>query len=323
MSDRTVSLRVPGRINVIGDHTDYTGGLVLPTIIDLHTAIEGSFTDDQEWRLVSRTHGPAVIPLDIDRPDRIEPEWARYPAGVLVELRSLGYRIRGFAGSVSTTLPIGGGLSSSAALEVAVARIALSGNDRHPLSDVDLAVLCQRAEHTATGVPCGVMDQLSIAAGRPGFATLIDCRTLGVTHIPIPDELVIEHRFIAPRTLIGSAYADRVDQCARIEEIIGPLRDAPPSSVDRLESDVLRRRARHVVSENRRVLAFVEAIADSRFEDAGRLMVESHRSLAVDFETSTELMDTSVDSVLSEPDVLGARMTGGGFGGCIVVLKRR
>lgn len=329
-----ISIRVPGRINLIGDHTDYTGGLVLPTVVDLYTTVTGSYDDTQEWRLESENFEPAVIPVRIERADRIEPEWARYPAGVLTELRSLGRHVRGFSGTVSTSLPVGGGLSSSAALEIAIARIALgpviADDGREPdatisppMSDVELALMCQRAEQSATGVPCGIMDQLSIAVGRPGYATLIDCSTLDITFVPIPDELVVEHRFISPRTLVGSEYAERVAQCARIESLIGPLRLATLEGIAPLGSGTLYRRARHVVTENQRVGAFVRSLLEGGFEEAGRLMTESHLSLADDYETSTPQMDEAVDAILREPGVLGARMTGGGFGGCIVALRRR
>jgi len=319
-----ISVRVPGRVNLIGDHTDYTGGLVLPTVVDLHTSISGSYTDENIWVLDSDTHGTATIPLDAPSPRAIDPPWARYPAGVLFELRSVGVELRGFSGSVTTTLPVGSGLSSSAALEVATARIAL-GRDR-PVThfdDVEVAQICRRAEHAATGVQCGIMDQLSIVSGRPGSATLIDCTTLHVEHIPIPEAVEIEHRFIVARTLVGSEYTERVEQCHRIEGIIGPLRHASIGDTDRLPSDLLKRRARHVVSENRRVEDFARALQENDFRAAGRLMTESHTSLARDFDTSTPLMDAAVDSALREPGVLGARMTGGGFGGCIVLLKYR
>ncbi len=319
-----ISVRVPGRVNLIGDHTDYTEGLVLPMVVDLHTSISGNFTDQNLWVLESDTHGAARIPLDAPSAREIDPPWARYPAGVLFELRSLGIELRGFSGSVETTLPIGSGLSSSAALEVATARIVL-GRDPQlaPFDDVDVAQICQRAEHAATGVPCGIMDQLSIVSGRPGSATLIDCSTLQVEHIHVPEVVEVEHRFIVARTLVGSEYADRVEQCRRIEEIIGPLRHASIGDTERLPTDLLRRRSRHVISENGRVEKFVRALQESDFPTAGRLMTESHTSLAQDFDTSTPLMDTAVESALREPGVLGARMTGGGFGGCIVILRYR
>lgn len=322
-SPPNLTVRAPGRINLIGDHTDYTGGFVLPMTLDLHTTIKGTFTNERVWRLESESHGTAIIDLDIERPHQVEPQWARYPAGVLVELRSLGTPLRGFTGTVSTELPIGAGLSSSAALEVATARVALNGlpgDSRPTLDDVALARACQRAEFTATGIPCGIMDQLSIITGEFGYATLIDCTSLDVTRVRIPDSVRIEHRFITSRTLVGSEYADRVAQCREIESTIGPLRQASIIDLDRLDSDVLRQRARHVLSENLRVQEFVDALSRSDFVEAGRLMVASHRSSIDDFQTSTPAMDDAVESALREPGVLGARMTGGGFGGCIVIL---
>lgn len=323
--ERVITVRAPGRVNIIGDHTDYTGGLVLPMVVDLHTTITGTTTREPVWVLESDTHGPARVPIDVERPDRLMPEWARYPAGVLAECRALGIPITGFTGTVSTTVPIGAGLSSSAALEIATARAVLAtvpDDIRTSVSDTEIARACQRAEHAATGVPCGIMDQLSIASGVSGSATLIDCATLDIVLVPIPDTVRIEHRFITARTLVGSEYADRVDRCREIEALIGPLKHASDIDVDRLDSDLLRRRARHVISENRRVRAFVDAITSGDVELAGRLMTESHRSLADDYETSTQQMDAAVESALREPGVLGARMTGGGFGGCIVILRR-
>lgn len=322
--DSPISVQVPGRVNLIGDHTDYTGGLVLPMVLDLHTSISGRFNDENVWILDSETHGTATIPLDAQSGQGSDPPWARYPAGVIFELRSLGVELRGFSGSVSSTVPIGSGLSSSAALEIATARIALAhGSQMSRFDDIELAQICQRAEHTATGVPCGIMDQLSIVTGRPGSATLIDCSTLDVVHIAVPEVVEIEHRFVVARTLVGSEYAERVEQCRQIELIIGPLRDATMRDAERLPTDLLKSRARHVISENGRVEAFAQAFRENDVRVAGQLMTESHRSLAQDYGTSTPRMDAAVESALQEPRVLGARMTGGGFGGCIVILKHR
>jgi len=316
-----VIVSAPGRVNLIGDHTDYTGGLVLPMVLDVATTITGDFTDDHVWHLVSDDEPlPVTVSLPIDDPARIEPRWGRYVAGVLHELERAGVAPRGFTGRVSTTIPIGSGLSSSAALEIAVARVATV---ERPMPPTDLAQLCQRAEHVASGVPCGIMDQLCIAAGQPGHATLIDCRDLSIEHVAIPSAVAVSVEFIAPRTLAGSEYADRVADCRAIEQIIGPLRDAEPAAIDGLADERLRRRARHVISENRRVLEFVAAVAADDVETAGRLMTASHESLGADYQTSNPVMDRAVSEMLAEPGVLGARMTGGGFGGCVVALRRR
>ena len=323
-SRRRVTVSAPGRVNLIGDHTDYTGGLVLPMVVDLHTVVHGEADHGDTFTLASMDDAiPVSIPVDISRPDIVDPPWGRYVAGVLVELRGLGYDIPGFAGGVSTTLPIGAGLSSSAALAVAVARAVFQSTDQSPPGDVELALALQRAEQRASGVPCGIMDQLSIVAGQQGNATLIDCHTLTVDMVAIPDDIEFVVRHVMSRTLAGSEYADRVAQCRLAEQVIGPLREAGDDALAAIRDDVLRRRARHVIAENRRVREFADALAHHDLVAAGRLMTASHHSLAHDYETSNPRMDAAVEEILREPEVLGARITGGGFGGCIVALKRR
>jgi galactokinase len=291
-----VVARAPGRVNLIGDHTDYTGGLVLPMAIDLETVVEGE-----------RAGHDVVLTSDDER----DAQWTRYVDGVVAEVRP----VRGFIGRVRTTIPIGAGLSSSAALEVAVA-LAL-GFDGTPL---ELALACQRAEQQASGVPCGIMDQLASAAGVDGCALLIDCRSLDITPIPVPDAAhVVAVHSGQERTLAGSAYADRRAACERAERQIGPLRDATAADVARLD-DALRPFARHVVTENARVLACADALRAGDLRTAGALMVESHRSLRDDFRVSTEVLDALVDRLVATPGVHGARLTGGGFGGAVVVL---
>ncbi|MFM7126359.1 MAG: galactokinase [Actinomycetota bacterium] len=325
--DDLLRATAPGRVNLIGDHTDYTGGLVLPMVIDRATTISGVWTDDRHWNLTSADElDEATLRLPIADPSTVQPAWARYVAGVLDAFERRGVRVPGFAGRVETTIPIGSGLSSSAALEVAVARILLQCDDPsvRTLDDArTLARLCQEAEHRATGVPCGIMDQLSIITGRLGVATLIDCHDLGVEEVVVPPDFAITERFVHHRTLATSAYAERVAECRAAEEEIGPLRLARLSDVESLSTDVLRRRARHVITENERVRAFAAAMRADDTVAAGRAMTESHWSLARDYETSTPRMDEAVRSALAEPGVVGARMTGGGFGGCIVVLARR
>jgi galactokinase len=312
--------RAHGRINLIGDHTDYTGGWVLPMLIDPHTTVSGEFVDEPRWSLTSDDDpDPIDVSLPVDDPAAVRPSWGRYVAGVLHEIAASGRSIRGFVGRVSTGVPIGSGLSSSAALEIAVARLALQGE---AVSDVDMARLCQRAEHIASGVPCGIMDQLCIASGRPNHATLIDCTTLTVENRPIPNAVRISYEFVAPRLLSGSEYATRVAEAERATALLGPLRDAQLEDVQRLADPILRRRARHIVTENRRVLAFAEAMNTGDVDTMGSLMTESHRSMQFDYETSNPVMDAAVERLLAEPDVLGARLTGGGFGGCVIALRR-
>jgi galactokinase len=223
--------------------------------------------------------------------------------------------MRGITGTVTTDIPIGSGLSSSAALEVAAA-LALGFNG----SQQDLAKLAQRAEHVATGVPTGIMDQLCIATAQENHAMLIDCSTLEIVHSPIPQECKIVVQFIAHRTLQGSEYSDRVVQCNAAEAIIGPLRSATIDMLGQITDATIFKRARHVISENQRVREFAQALASHELQHAGKLMNEGHRSLALDFHSSTSSMDKAVDEIQKIPGVYGARMTGGGFGGCVVAL---
>ena len=292
-----VTARAPGRVNLIGDHTDYTGGLVLPMAIDRWTTVTGV-----------RTAG------DVRLQSRQAAEAKAYVDAVASEVAFSG----GFDGWIDSTVPIGAGLSSSAALEVAVA-LAL-GFTGPPL---ELARLCQRAEHRATGVPTGIMDQLTAAAAVEGHALLIDCTTLAVTPVPLPDGVevvVIDSR--QRRALVGSAYAERVAQCAAAEAVVGPLRTATMSDIARIADGVVRRRASHVVTENARVAAFAAALEAGDVASAGRLMAASHASLRDDFGVSTPTVDALVARLAAMTGVLGARMTGGGFGGCVVALTR-
>jgi galactokinase len=306
-------VRAPGRVNLVGDHTDYTGGFVLPMAIDRWTTIRFR-PGGRSVRLVSAEEPePAHVPIDIVEPASVSPAWARYVAGVVAELRPR----MGGEGTVSTTLPVGGGLSSSAALEVAV---ALALDPALQTRAVDLALLCQSAEHRASGVPTGIMDQLTSAAGREGHALLIDCHSLRVQPVLIPEHAEIVVRFVAPRTLVGSEYAERVAQCAAAEAIIGPLRLADQAALRRIRDAVVRARARHVLSENERVRAFAEVLAAGDLCAAGAIMTASHASLRDDYAVSTPVMDAAVEELLATPGIHGARLTGGGFGGCVVAL---
>jgi galactokinase len=319
----TVHISVPGRVNLIGDHTDYTGGLVMPMTLDMYTTVSGTRAIEPRWLLTSHDERePVSISLPVNNPAHVEPLWGRYVAGVLSELNKLGIDIPGFTGEINTTLPIGSGLSSSAALEVAIARVALDIANRQ-MSDTDIALLCQRAEHIASGVPCGIMDQLCVAIGKPNTATLIDCHSLDVQHVAIPDDIEVVTRFVSHRTLVGSEYSERVEDCRQVEAIIGPLRLATINDLQKITDQRLLQRSRHVITENQRVRDFAAALSQKDFASAGRLMLASHHSLANDYETSNDQMDRAVQDMMHEPGFLGARMTGGGFGGCIVGLRRR
>jgi galactokinase len=303
----------PGRVNLIGGHSDYAGGLVLPMAIDLGTTIAGQRGHE---RVVLRSRdepAPAEVELNVDDPSTASPPWARYVAGVVAELRPT----TGFIGEVATTIPIGTGLSSSAALEVAVA-LALLGE---PEDRREVALACQRAEIKASGVPCGIMDQFASLLGLEGHAILIDCTTLDVTPVPIPDDVAIVVIDSGQRRqLATSGYAERRAEVARAEDALGSLPQAALDAVEALEDPVLRKRARHVATESMRVRAFVEALSTGDIEGAGALMTESHASLRDDQEVSTPLLDSLVERLVATRGVHGARLTGGGWGGCVVAL---
>jgi galactokinase len=307
-----VRSRAPGRVNIIGDHTDYTEGLVLPMAIDLATTV----TVERGGTVVRLESDfdrePAVIALGTTDPAVVATGWARYVAAVVAEVAPSS----GATGTVTTTLPVGAGLSSSAALEVAVA-LAL-GCDVPPR---ELAQICRRAEQRASGVPCGIMDQLTSVLGVPGALLLIDCRTLDVTPVAVPDGVVVVGVHSGEeRALATSAYAVRRAECEEAARELGPLRDATLADVASLVDPVLRARARHVVSENGRVEGFAAALASGDLAGAGALMGESHASLRNDFEVSTPGVDALVAHLAELPGVWGARMTGGGFGGVVVAL---
>lgn len=309
----TVRAMAPGRVNLIGDHTDHTGGLVLPMAIDLATTVTGVRTGNRVVLRSADEPEPAVVPLDVGDPTRVSPPWARYVAGVVAELRPT----EGFEGTVSTTVPIGAGLSSSAALEVAVA-LVLGADGADVLA---LAQLGRRAEQRASGVPCGIMDQLASVAGRDGHALLIDCHALTVAPVALPDDVeVVVVDSGEARALSGSAYAERVAQCALAEAVIGPLRLAAPGAEVAIDDAVVRARARHVLTENARVRLAAEALAARDPAMVGAAMAQSHASLRDDFAVSTAVLDTLVGRLGAAPGVYGARLTGAGFGGCAVAL---
>lgn len=307
-----VTAYAPGRVNLIGDHTDYTGGLVLPMAIDRGTTVTFTPGGDEVVLVSDVEDVPARVALDVADPAVVEPHWARYVAGIVAAVRPAV----GGHGRVVTTLPIGAGLSSSAALEVALAlALGVTG------STVALARLCQGAEQAASGVPCGVMDQLTSAAGQAGHALLIDCSTLDITAVPLPDGAAV---VVVPsgetRALAGSAYAARRQQCEVAAGIVGPLRTATPGDLAAIEDAVVQRRARHVVTENARVATAAAALRAGDLAAAGQAMTASHQSLRDDFEVSTPALDELVDALSDQPGVHGARLTGAGFGGCAVAL---
>jgi galactokinase len=307
----SIHVLAPGRVNLIGDHTDYTGGLVMPMAIDRYTEIKGNRGGARVQLTSFDESEPVDLPLDVQQPQDVTPAWGKYVAGVVAELHPAA----GFTGRVSTDIPIGAGLSSSAALEVAVA-LALG----HEGSALETAQLCQRAENRASGVPSGIMDQLAIASGVRGNALVIDCSDFSITPVPLPRDVEIVVVFVAHRTLVGSPYAERVAECAAAEAAIGPLRHATVAEARTIDDPIVRMRAMHVTGENHRVLDFADAIRADDLDAAGRLMVEAHESMRLLYAASTPVMDAAVAQLCATPGVFGARMTGGGFGGCVVAL---
>jgi galactokinase len=309
--------RAPGRVNLIGDHTDYNDGFVLPMAIDLECVVRAEPSDSVRLRS-SDVGGEFDLPADGSaEPINVE-GWGRYAAGVLRTLAERGRAPAGIDATVSSTVPVGAGLSSSAALEVALA-LALCDAAEFTLPPLELARACQEAEQIATGVPCGIMDQLTSIAGEEGCALLIDCRSLEVSAIPLPPDLaVLVVDSGVSRELADSAYAERRRACEAVAARLGvpALRDATPEQV---ADDP---RARHVVSENARVLAAARALRDGDIDALGPLLTQSHRSLRDDFDVSTAELDALVEA-LAEAGAIGARLTGAGFGGCVVALARQ
>jgi galactokinase len=320
MPDRERWFSAPGRVNLIGDHTDYNEGFVLPVAIDLSCIVRATPNDDGVVRLTSQeVEGAVELAADgsID-PSDVAEAWGRYAAGVVGTLAERGRPAVGIDAVVSSTIPLGAGLSSSAALEVALG-LALCDAAGFELPHVDLALVCQEAEQVATGVPCGIMDQLTSLAGRRNHALLIDCRTLDIRPIQLPPRLavLILHSGMS-RALVDSEYRERREACEAIAALLGlsSLRDATPRQV----AD--EPRARHVVSENARVLEAADALAAGDVAALGPLLNASHQSLRDDFEVSTPELDALVDA-LRDAGAIGARLTGAGFGGCVVGLSSR
>ncbi|MDQ1462806.1 MAG: galactokinase [Actinomycetota bacterium] len=312
-------VRAPGRVNLIGDHTDYQDGFCLPVAIDREVVVRAVARSD--GIVVARSdalEGIVEMPADgFEDPRRVVPKWGRSVAGVLRLLSQPDRPAVGFDADVTSTVPVGSGLSSSAAFAVAFTILTgeVAGYTTSPHS---VAWIAQAAEQAATGVPCGLMDQMASVFGRAGHALLLDCRNLDIVPVPLPDSvaIVVVHTGLG-RRLEDSAYAQRRAACEAAATRLGvdTLRDA---TIDQVVDDPI---ARHVVSENRRTLAFVDALRTGDLDRCGRLMDESHASLRDDFRVSTPELDVLVDALVGA-GAYGARLTGAGFGGCAVALVR-
>ncbi len=310
----------PGRVNIIGEHTDYQDGLCLPMAIDLQAVVAGRRRDDGVLRAYSATlnrWAEARMPLV----PGASGDWFNYVAGVFTELAVPGGADLVLGGDV----PLGAGVSSSAALELAVggAANALYGMGRRPQ---ELAEAGRRAEHRFAGVETGIMDQLASALGQEGHALLLDTRTRTATPVPFrPGSAGLALALVdtrVTRELVAGGYGARVREARAAAATLGvaSLRDATPSDLARLEDPVLMRRARHIITENQRVLEVMDAAARDAWAVVGEALYGSHRSLAEDYEVSCPALDVVVAAARATPGVWGARMTGAGFGGSAIVL---
>jgi galactokinase len=327
-------VRAPGRVNLIGEHTDYNEGLVLPAAIDREL-----------WIAFEPWDRPAVEMLSVDldetrsfafddlAPDRRSRTWLDYVAGTAWAMRDAGLPIRGFRGAMSSTIPIGSGLSSSAALEMASSwALAMPGSERPEPGA--MAAIAQRAENLYVGVNCGIMDQFASAAGRAGHALLIDCRSNTFRTAPMPASLsMVVCDTGSPRRLGASAYNTRRSECelgakliAAREPGVKTLRDVDAAMLERNRDrlpEVVARRCEHIVNEDARVMETVAALRNGDLEALGRLFAESHASLRDLYEVSSPELDAMVEIAVSVPGVVASRMTGAGFGGCTVSLVER
>jgi galactokinase len=318
-ADAEIVTQAPGRANLIGEHTDYNGGFVLPVALELRTVVAGRRADRIRLRSVGHE---GTVEIDSSTGGGPMAGWGRYVTAVLAALRNDGRRLRGIDGVIASDVPSGTGLSSSAALEVALALALLD----EPIEPLELALLCQRAENIGVGVQSGIMDPLASAAARAGSALFVDCTTFETSQVPMAAELrllVIDSG--RRRELSDGDYNLRRAECEEAARLLGAasLREVSAEDVDSAGlPEPLASRARHVISENARTLAAVEAFRTDDRRAIGDLFAASHASLAGDFAVSTPELDALVEIATGVDGVIGARMTGAGFGGCTVNLVR-
>jgi galactokinase len=322
--------RAPGRVNLIGEHTDYTDGFVMPAAVDRHTWVAIAPRRGRAVRVRSADYASSAV-FDLDAPPALGPGWLAYVRGMAAVLERGGHRLCGADLLIRTDVPIGGGLGSSAALEIA-AGFALLDASGIAVDLTALALAAQQAEHEFAGTRCGIMDQFISARGRAGHALLIDTRTLGFELLPVPPGAAIVVCDTKVRhELATDGYNDRRAECETgVRAIrarspgVASLRDATMQDLAALDgSPVIQRRCRHVISENARVLEAAAALERGDLQRFGRLMGESHRSLRDDYEVSCAELNLMVELASSVDGAYGTRMTGGGFGGCTVSLVRR
>jgi len=319
--------RAPGRVNLIGEHTDYNLGFVLPIALDLATYIETAPSDDGQLHVWSEERREErAWPVDSIATLKPSESWCDYVAGVARELALSGMEIQPLNLKIRSDVPVGAGLSSSAALEVSTAYALLQGRD---FPRLEIAKLCQKAETEFVGMPCGIMDQFVAVFGHENAAICLDCRSLEYQRVELPRDLeIVAVNSMVKHELGASAYRTRVAECLIAVEAIRrrfpevrSLRDATTAQLDKSPMPrTAMRRARHVIGENRRVELFVHAAERHDRGRMGELFVESHRSMRHDYEITCDEVDFLVDVAVGEAGCFGARMTGGGFGGCTVNL---
>ena len=321
--------RAPGRVNLIGEHTDYNLGYVFPIALEMACYVAISPSGDGTLHAYSEDFQAGFdIPVDTLLNCRPRKDWSDYVVGVAQELLKQDVRIEGANMLICSQVPIGSGLSSSAALEVSTAVALLGSQSLQPL---EIAKLAQRAESQFAGMPCGIMDQYAAVFGKEGAAIQIDCRSLTHEYVPLPDAAsIIAVNSLVKHELGSSAYRERVTECRaavqdiqKIDSSVESLRDVTPEffvQVQESISPLPRQRARHIVYETHRVVEFAAAAQAHNLQEMGKLFLASHRSMQYDYEISCEEIDFLVDTAIDLPGVYGARMTGGGFGGCTVNL---
>ncbi len=322
----------PGRVNVIGEHTDYNDGFVLPMAIERYAIMAADSSSSSSSFSIFDTHFKESATIDISAPvTKGQPKWSNYIRGVLAGFQNRGQKIPALDVAFLSTVPLGGGLSSSAALEVCTATLIEAATGK-TIDPIEKALLAQKAEHDFAGVPCGIMDQFISALGREGHLLLLDCRTRKTELIPMNDPsvalLVINTN--VKHELSGGEYAERRAQCEEAAKNLGAksLRDVTPDQLEKAKSkmsEVVYRRARHVIGEIERTVHAAEGIRASNWPGVGNLMYASHASLRDDYEVSCAELDAVVEiaeDIGNKAGIYGCRMTGGGFGGCCVALVK-
>ena len=322
--------RAPGRVNLIGEHTDYNDGFVMPAALNLYTYVAVTPRPDRRLRVYSENFDEACdVDLDSIRPVK-SGHWSDYVRGVAGVLESSGYKLRGADLAIASEVPLGSGLSSSAALEVSTAWALLSNSeinvDRNAIPQI-----CQQAEHLYPETKCGIMDQFISCHGRAGHALMLDCRSLDFQLLPLPGDV----RLMVCNTMVrhehaSGGYNTRQGECQEglraLQQALPEIRALRDVTIDELEqhrsrlSPLIYKRIRHVVTENERVKMAASALQAADMAKLGELMADSHRSLRDDYEVSTPELDLMVELARDQKDVYGARMTGGGFGGCTINL---